>query len=116
MVSLDNDNKREVDKIWNTDPATPMMTPGGGTIMKLHFTISPTAVAGQSASIALDGYSRRLPQFDSPDSDAYEPMTSEGTISTMVCGDVDGNSSINILDETYIIGYLYKGGPVPVCW
>ena len=31
-----------------------------------------------------------------------------------VCGDVNGNGAINILDGTYIISYLYKGGPPPV--
>lgn len=30
-----------------------------------------------------------------------------------MCGDVDGSVGINILDITYIISYLYKGGPVP---
>jgi len=31
-----------------------------------------------------------------------------------ICGDVNGNGAINILDGTYIINYLYKGGPPPV--
>lgn len=30
-----------------------------------------------------------------------------------ICGDADGNSKINLLDITYIISYLYKGGPAP---
>jgi len=30
-----------------------------------------------------------------------------------VCGDVTGEGSINILDVTFIISYLYKGGPAP---
>jgi len=29
------------------------------------------------------------------------------------CGDVDAGGSVNILDATYIINYLYKGGPAP---
>ncbi|MFH2035569.1 MAG: dockerin type I repeat-containing protein, partial [Candidatus Zixiibacteriota bacterium] len=30
-----------------------------------------------------------------------------------ICGDVNCNGSVNILDITYLISYLYKGGPVP---
>lgn len=30
-----------------------------------------------------------------------------------ICGDADGNLDINILDITYLISYLYKGGPPP---
>ncbi|MEW5923409.1 MAG: dockerin type I repeat-containing protein, partial [Candidatus Zixiibacteriota bacterium] len=31
-----------------------------------------------------------------------------------LCGDVNGNGSVNILDVTYLISYLYKGGPAPI--
>jgi len=30
-----------------------------------------------------------------------------------VCGDANNNSSVNILDITYVIAYLYMGGPAP---
>lgn len=30
------------------------------------------------------------------------------------CGDVNNSVSVNILDITYLISYLYKGGPAPV--
>jgi len=30
-----------------------------------------------------------------------------------ICGDVDGNGSINILDGTFLVSYLYKDGPAP---
>ncbi|MEW5923108.1 MAG: M4 family metallopeptidase [Candidatus Zixiibacteriota bacterium] len=30
-----------------------------------------------------------------------------------VCGDVNGNETVNILDVTALITYLYKGGPAP---
>lgn len=33
---------------------------------------------------------------------------------TFRCGDANGNGSINILDATFIIAYLFKGGPEPV--
>jgi len=31
-------------------------------------------------------------------------------------GDADGNGIINILDITYLISFLYKGGPAPTPW
>jgi uncharacterized protein (TIGR02145 family) len=31
------------------------------------------------------------------------------------CGDVDNSGSINLLDITYLIAYVYKGGPEPNC-
>jgi hypothetical protein len=30
-----------------------------------------------------------------------------------ICGDVNSNGAVNILDITYLINYLYKGGPPP---
>ncbi|MEW5922775.1 MAG: right-handed parallel beta-helix repeat-containing protein, partial [Candidatus Zixiibacteriota bacterium] len=30
-----------------------------------------------------------------------------------ICGDANGSQSVNILDVTFIISYLYKGGPPP---
>ncbi|MEW5923338.1 MAG: dockerin type I domain-containing protein [Candidatus Zixiibacteriota bacterium] len=30
-----------------------------------------------------------------------------------ICGDVNQSGSVNILDATYLISYLYKGGPAP---
>jgi len=33
-----------------------------------------------------------------------------------VCGDVNDDNGLNILDVTYIIYYLYKSGPPPICW
>ncbi|PKK83070.1 MAG: hypothetical protein CVT49_10580 [candidate division Zixibacteria bacterium HGW-Zixibacteria-1] len=35
------------------------------------------------------------------------------TSESNMCGDVNGNGSINILDVIYIINYIYKGGPPP---
>jgi hypothetical protein len=34
--------------------------------------------------------------------------------SDFLCGDLNGDGSINILDITYLIAYLYQGGPPPV--
>lgn len=36
-----------------------------------------------------------------------------GDACDFVCGDANGNGTVNILDATYIIAYLYKSGPAP---
>jgi hypothetical protein len=33
--------------------------------------------------------------------------------SPVVCGDTDGNGAVNLLDITFLIGYLYSQGPSP---
>ena len=45
----------------------------------------------------------------------YQPSVKTGYISQddHIKGDVDGSGAINILDVTYLINYLYKGGPAP---
>jgi len=36
-----------------------------------------------------------------------------GDVCEYVCGDANGDDGVNILDITYLINYLYKGGPAP---
>lgn len=47
------------------------------------------------------------------DTDKVRILNGTLTVLSGVCGDVDGNQSINLLDITYLISYLYKGGPPP---
>jgi uncharacterized protein (TIGR02145 family) len=41
----------------------------------------------------------------------FATATSFGTL----CGDVDNSGAVNIQDITYLISFLYKGGPAPLC-
>jgi sugar lactone lactonase YvrE len=43
----------------------------------------------------------------------YTPDLSAGTVIGYVCGDANGDSKINLLDISYIINALYRGGPKP---
>ncbi len=113
QTNLDPVNKRSNFKIWNSELSTPPLEPGNGTVLKLYFTVPPSASPGQSASIVLDGYSSKLPYFGSPYIELYSPVTVSGTVSTMICGDVNGSNTVNILDITYLISFLYKEGPPP---
>jgi uncharacterized protein (TIGR02145 family) len=42
-------------------------------------------------------------------------MTATAAAEPLVCGDVDGNEIVNISDAVYLIGYIFGGGPTPVC-
>ena len=39
------------------------------------------------------------------------PISAEA--SSTICGDADESGKINLLDVSYIISYLYRGGPKP---
>lgn len=51
--------------------------------------------------------------------DKYNPGQEDGDadgigdVCEYVCGDADGNKSVNILDVGFIISYLYRNGPAP---
>jgi hypothetical protein len=34
-------------------------------------------------------------------------------INIFICGDVNGDETVNLLDVLYLINYVYKGGPAP---
>lgn len=36
-----------------------------------------------------------------------------GDVCDFICGDINNDRTVNILDITFLIAYLYKGGPVP---
>jgi glucose/arabinose dehydrogenase len=48
------------------------------------------------------------------DGEIYRIVAEDGsTACPAVCGDVNGSGGLNLLDATYLINYLYKGGPAP---
>jgi len=45
--------------------------------------------------------------------DTARTIDFEYVSTALICGDADGNELVNILDCSYIINYLYRGGPPP---
>jgi len=112
-MSSDLINRRVYIKISNDyNSSTPPLDPGEGAVLKLYFTVPPTAPAGIDNPILIAGYSTRILSFTSPYF-AFTPMNIPGVISVFVCGDVDNNGTVNILDITGLISFLYKGGTAP---
>ena len=113
-MHYDVGNKRVTVKLQSSFYGTsPDLDPGTGEILKLHFRIPQSASDSQTASVELDGYGTYSPEFSGYSLD-YEPIPSAGTISLCLeRGNLDGVPGITIGDLTYLVGYLFRGGPAP---
>lgn len=100
--------------VRNTQTTTPSLEPGYGPILKFYFSPPATVPAGRSTTIAIDGYSTRLPQFLG-DPYTFKPPTINGKAYSFLCGDVNGDASVNLIDILYMIENLYgiPPGPAP---
>jgi len=45
----------------------------------------------------------------------WQDFSDNGSGCCNMAGDANNNNAVNILDATYLINYLYKGGPGPEC-
>ncbi|PKK82293.1 MAG: hypothetical protein CVT49_14295 [candidate division Zixibacteria bacterium HGW-Zixibacteria-1] len=112
VISLDEINRRLCVRIKNNYNSTaPNLEAGDGVVLRLYFTIN-NPQPGFVNPIIIDGYSSYLPLFTGPYA-VYNPVNMAGGISLAFCGDCDNSGMVNILDVTYLVGYLYKGGPEP---
>ncbi len=85
---------------------------GSGPVVNLRFRIPPGAGSGTN-TISFVSYGANTPNFVYG-SRIYSPATNDGEVSMCaMAGDPDANSSINIADVTYIISYIFSGGPPP---
>jgi PKD repeat protein len=113
QISSDAINRLAYFRIMNNYMSgTANLPAGSGIILKLYFTLSPSAPIGYENPIILDGYSDKELEFVC-NATTYTPYDVDGSVSVFVCGDADDNGLVNILDITYLISFLYKGGPVP---
>ena len=113
-ISFDPMNKRITFSLLNYETTTPLLPEGAGPVLKLYFTIPGNATYDQVTQIILDGYSSYNPMFFGPILD-YAPDLSVGTVTLYyLCGDADRSNSVNILDVSYLVTYLYKNGPAPI--
>ncbi len=90
------------------------LTADTGAILNLFLTVSGSITASKQVIIEDTTLSGRVAKLESVIYDYY-PVVMPGIISITVCqrGDVNGDEDINIFDITYLINYLYKGGPTP---
>jgi len=93
----------------------PPLAPGSGEIMRLHFTINRMEIGGlvneiDTTVVASHGLSLET-EFAS-----FTPRFSGGTLASkdVIRGDVNRSMQIDISDITYMVTYLFEGGPSPV--
>jgi len=112
-IAFDPGTRRAVYRIYN-DAGTADLTPGSGPVLNLYFSIPGGATPDQGAQIGLEGFWTYSPIFYGRVVPEYEPRLVAGSVSLpFFCGDVNSDTTVNIFDVTYIIGYLYMEGPPP---
>jgi hypothetical protein len=92
------------------DDAHPPLPPGSGRIINLYFVaigsdgtvVLDTATVGTDSTLLEAGYI------------SYQPCVAAGSVSIgFLCGDADGNSTVNVGDAVFLINYIFKDGPAP---
>ncbi len=116
----DSGNNRYTIRLESTTSNIPS---GTGAILKLYFHIPGDAVSGQIDTVVVDGYTGPdySPLFKGSMGE-YQPIPVAGAITLSSCqyrGNVDGivgiGGPIDVADLTYLVTYLFKGGPAPPC-
>ncbi|SYZ72712.1 exported hypothetical protein [Candidatus Zixiibacteriota bacterium] len=96
-------------KVTGNNPDLP---PGYGRILNLYLT----RIAGSGTNtIDTTTFSGKALSYNA-DYVTFQPAVKQGqiTIGDFMRGDANGDGFINILDVSFIINYLYKGGPAPL--
>ncbi len=112
---LNNFTKQvSLEMVANNGGGAPQLSPGFGEVAKLYFTAEGGAIPGEFAVIDSATISTRSIRLTSPIL-SFAPRVTQGYV---ICkgglrGDANGSGGINILDATYLLAYLYKGGSAP---
>ncbi len=111
-VASDANNKLAAYRILTTLDGSQPLPPDTGSIMRLFFTISNSPGPGPSP-IEITSFGAYSPYF-AADAGNYTPELVAGSVDFCRVGDVNNNGSgPDIEDVTYLVDYLFKGGPPP---
>ena len=91
------------------------LLPGSGPIVIIVFRVV-NWITG-ATTIALDGFDTTYPGLTG-DGFEYAPEVVNGTVTiSYLCGDANGDGSVNVGDAVFLISYVFKGGaaPNPLC-
>jgi len=113
MISYDPINKFAGFSVMHITDSIPDLGAGSGPVLKVYFSIPEESATEDSVIISFDPCAGNSPLFQS-ERLLYPPLCFCGSIAIDVCGDADGDYTVNILDVTSVINYLYKDGPPPI--
>ena len=122
QVHSDNWTKQYTIELTSSVSGTsPELEPSYGPIIKLYFDVPWTVYTGQEDTVVLGGYSSYEPSFNGSVLN-YTPVTFDGIVTYGCCldrGNVDhiigAGGPIDVSDLTYLVAYLFTGGPPPPC-
>ncbi len=106
----------------STMPSEGCLDVGRGELARLYVRVNGAYEVGDSVTVSLDGYGTEVPEFTGPLT-TYPVTGGSGSVTIASCcqqkGNVDGlpgsEGVVNVSDLTYLIGYLFQGGPPPPC-
>jgi PKD repeat protein len=115
FLTSDPGNKRyTVEMVADYGGGSPLLPKGSGEIMKIYFSSDYRAVGGVVDYVDSTNSIHSI----TLDSDilSYDPVFYPGTITTkyILRGDANYTMDINVADLSYIVDYLFRGGPFPV--
>jgi serine protease AprX len=93
----------------------PLLDPGFGEVAAIYFSLDSLALPGATAAIdsaQISGMIQTLANLKIN----YNPNVAAGQVKARFVkrGDADNSGIINIVDVSYLIKFLYKGGPAPI--
>lgn len=111
-VGIDVNNNRYGFFITADDGGgSPPLAPGRGDILKIHLSIDSLSLGGIGATIDTTSFlSNKLQLYTA--STSYTPIVFAGSMSSkeIIRGDANYDAKISILDLTFLIDFIWRGG------
>jgi PKD repeat protein len=123
VITLDPAHRRGSVTLRNNSMAvTPYLPPGTGPVLSVFFTVPSEAEVGQQLTVSVQPFADKVPKLFS-EHGSYDARHSPGTITVVYecCegfrGDVDlsGGANPDIADLTYLVAFMFRDGPEPLC-
>ncbi len=113
-MSEDPDNYRFTTHLQTaiSGGGVPNLETGSGPLLKARFRVL-SGLPGSQNNILLNGYYSHVPSM-SDGVITYHPETVAGTLVLIaICGDVNSDNTVNILDIVELVNYKFKSGAAP---
>jgi len=92
--------------------SSPDLDPGYGPVVEVEFEVLSGNV-GDVNTVLFDGYSSYQPTFSSFYGNYTPELIFPQITITFICGDVNGDRLVNLLDVLHLIDWKFKQGPPP---